>query len=163
MALQSKMTVYLAIVGVFAMMGGIVFYASLDNEKLEQAEIKLANVESIENKIEDQIRLNITFLVNNPSDTTFTVSVIQYDLYADGILLGSGKYSTEDVSMPGRASFFPNTEIPLKNIFVLDKSEIETKTFQDIINNKIEKFSVEGVITTQTTWTVIEKEFKSEL
>jgi len=163
MALQSKMTVYLAIAGVFAMMGGIVFYASLDNEKLEQAEIKLANVELIENKIEDQIRLNITFLVNNPSDTTFTVSVIQYDLYADGIFLGSGKYSTEDVSMPGRSLFFPNTEIPLKNIFVLDKSEIEIKTLQDIIDNKIEKFGVEGIITTQTTWTVIEKEFKSEL
>lgn len=163
MALQSKMTVYFAIAGVLAMMGGIVFYASLDNEKLEQAEVKLTNVELIENDLKDQIKLNITFLVNNPSDTTFTVSLIQYDLYADGILLGSGEYSTEDISMPGRASFFPNTEIPLKNIFEVNKAEIETKTVQNIIENKIGKFSVEGIITTQTTWTVIEKEFKSEL
>lgn len=65
--------------------------------------------------------------------------------------------------MPGRASFFPNTEIPLKNIFEVNKAEIETKTVQNIIENKIGKFSVEGIITTQTTWTVIEKEFKSEL
>lgn len=163
MALQSKMTVYVAIAGVLAMMGGIVFYASLDNEKLEQAEVKLTNVELIENDLKDQIKLNITFLVNNPSDTTFTVSLIQYDLYADGILLGSGEYSTEDISMPGRASFFPNTEIPLKNIFEINKAEIETETVQNIIENKIGKFSVEGIITTQTTWTVIEKEFKSEL
>ena len=154
------MTVYLAIAGVFAMMGGIVFYASLDNEKLEQAEIKLANVELIENKIEDQIRLNITFLVNNPSDTTFTVSVIQYDLYADGIFLGSGKYSTEDVSMPGRASFFPDNEIPLSNIFVLNKANIESEIFNSIINGP-NHFSAEGKIITQNTWTTIEKEFKS--
>ena len=41
MALQSRMTVYVAIAGVLALMGGIVFYASLDNPELEQAEIEL--------------------------------------------------------------------------------------------------------------------------
>ena len=164
MALQSKITVYVALAGVLAMMGGIIYYASLGNVELEQVEIELQSVELINNDtINDKIKLNVTFLVKNPSDTTFTVSVIDYNLYNNGVLLGPGKYSTEDVSMPGRASFFPNTEIPLKNIFVLDKSEIEIKTLQDIIDNKIEKFGVEGIITTQTTWTVIEKEFKSEL
>jgi len=162
MALQSKITVYLAIVGVFAMMGGIVYYASLGNDDLQQAEIELTNVELINNeKTKEEIKLNITFLVKNPSDTTFTVSVIEYDLYGDGVLLGSGKYSTEDVSMPGRASFFPNTEIPLKNIFILNESEVNSEIFQSVLKNNIRDFSVEGVITTQTTWTVNEKEFKS--
>ena len=161
MALQSKTTVYLAIVGVFAMMGGIIFYASLDNSKLEQVGIELTNIEFLDENIKDVARFNVTFLVNNPSDTTFTVSIIQYDLYADGILLGSGKYSTEDVSMPGRASFFPDTEIPLKNIFVLNKSVVP-EIFQDVIDGSVKKFTTEGVITTQTTWSTIEKEFKSE-
>ena len=163
MALQSKMTVYLAIVGVFAMMGGIVYYASLDNSELEQAEIELINIEFMDENTKDEPRFNVTFMINNPSDTTFTVSVIQYDLYADGILLGSGQYSTMDVSMPGRASFFPGTEIPLKNIFVLSKSEVDPEIFQDVINNNVKKFTAEGIITTQNTWTTIEKEFKSEL
>ena len=163
MALQSKMTVYLAIVGVFAMMGGIIYYASLDNSELEQAEIELTNIEFMDENTKDEPRFNVTFLINNPSDTTFTVSLIQYDLYADGILLGSGQYCTLDVSMPGRASFFPGTEIPLKNIFVLSKSEVEPEIFQNVINNNVKKFTAEGIITTQNTWTTIEKEFKSEL
>ena len=45
MALQSKITVYAAIAGVLALMGGIVYYASLDNVQLEQVEIELTNVE----------------------------------------------------------------------------------------------------------------------
>jgi len=162
MALQSKMTVYLAIAGVFAMMGGIVYYASLDNGDLQQAQIELTEVELIsDDSINDKIKLNVTFLVKNPSDTTFTVSVIEYDLYGDEELLGSGRYSTEDVSMPGRASFFPNTEIPLKNIFILNESNVNSEIFQSVLKNNIKNFSVEGIITTQTTWTVNEKEFKS--
>jgi LEA14-like dessication related protein len=160
MALQSKMTVYVAIVGVFAMMGGIIYYASLGNAELEQAEIELSSVELIDNgTTEDQIKFNVTFLVKNPSDTTFTVSVIEYNLYNNGVLLGSGKYSTEDVSMPGRASFFPNTEIPLNNIFVLNKADVGSEIFQSATENT--HFSAEGIITIQTTWTVSEKEFKS--
>ena len=44
MALQSKLTVYLAIVGVLALMGGIIFYASLDNDELALIEVELTNV-----------------------------------------------------------------------------------------------------------------------
>ena len=162
MALQSKMTVYAAIAGVFAMMGGIVYYASLDNIDLEQVEIELTSVELIKDSLlKDQVKFNVTFLVKNPSDITFTVSVIEYNLYNNGVLLGSGKYSTEDVSMPGRASFFPNTEIPLNNIFVLNKADVEPEIFQSVTKNIIPNFSAEGIITTQTTWTTSEKEFKT--
>jgi len=161
MALQSKITVYVALVGVLAMMGGIIYYASLGNVELEQVEIELQSVELLNNDtINDKIKLNVTFLVKNPSDTTFTVSVIEYNLYNNGVLLGLGKYSTEDVSMPGRASFFPNTEIPLSNIFVLNKADVESEIL-DLVDGT-NNFSVEGKIITQNTWTTIEKEFKSE-
>ena len=160
MALQSKITVYVALVGVLAMMGGIIYYASLGNVELEQVEIELQSVELLNNDtINDKIKLNVTFLVKNPSDTTFTVSVIEYNLYNNGVLLGLGKYSTEDVSMPGRASFFPNTEIPLSNIFVLNKADVESEIL-DLVDGT-NNFSVEGKIITQNTWTTIEKEFKS--
>ena len=161
MELQSRMTVYLAFVGVLAMLGGIIYYASLGNAELEQAGIELASIELIDNSaIEDQAKFNVAFLVKNPSDTTFTVSLIQYELYGDGVLLGSGQYSTEDISMPGRASFFPNTEIPLSNIFVLNKADVESEIL-DLVDGT-NNFSVEGKIITQNTWTTIEKEFKSE-
>ena len=162
MALQSKITVYVAIAGVLAMMGGIVYYASLDNVDLKQVEIELTSVELVDvNIIDDQARFNVTFLVKNPSDKTFTVSLIEYKLYDGGILLGSGQYSTADISMPGRAAFYADTEIPLKNIFVLSKSNVSSEVYQSAIENGINSFSAEGIITTESTWSIYEKEFKT--
>ena len=162
MALQSKFTVYVALAGVLAMMGGIVYYASLDNVDLEQVEIELTSVELIDvSTINEQARFTVTFLVKNPSDKTFTVSLIKYQLYGNGVSLGPGQYSTEDISMPGRAAFYADTEIPLKNIFVLSKSDVSSEIYQSAIENGINSFSAEGVITTESTWSISEKEFKT--
>ncbi|MFB5619346.1 MAG: hypothetical protein ACE5RE_07110 [Candidatus Nitrosomaritimum aestuariumsis] len=107
-----------------ALMGAIIWYASLDNPELEQVEIQLTDVEVISvNKVENTAKLTVTYLVKNPSEKTFTVSLIGYQLYADGELLGSGQYSTADIAMPGRAIFNTGAEIPLKNTFELNKSE----------------------------------------
>jgi LEA14-like dessication related protein len=134
MALQSKFTVYVAIAGVFALMGGIVYYASLDNVGLEQIEIKLSSVTLKEtNTVDNQAKFDVTFLVKNPSDKTLTVSQIDYQLFGDGELIGKGLYSTADVSLPGRAIFYSGAEIPLKNIFILSKSEINSEIFEDAI------------------------------
>ena len=162
MALQSKMTVYAAIAGVLALMGGIVYYASLDNASLEQAEIKLAGVELRDvNTVTNQAKFDVTFLVKNPSDKTFTVSLIDYELYGDGQLIGTGMYSTADISLPGRALFVSGAEVPLKNIFVLKKSDVNSEIYEAMVDEKITSFSAEGSITTQTSWSETEKEFKS--
>ena len=162
MALQSKMTVYVAIAGVFALMGGIIYYASLDNVDLEQVEIKLTNVELINiNTIDDQAKFEVTFLIKNPSDKTLTVSIIDYQLYGDDILLGSGQYSTADIALPGRALFHSGAEIPLKNTFVLNKSEMNSEIYKKAINEKIVNFTSEGNITTQTSWSETNKDFKT--
>ena len=163
MALQSKMTVYLAIAGVFALMGGIIFYASLDNVELEQIEIELTSVELKNiNTVDNQAKFDVTFLVKNPSDKTLTVSQIDYQLYGDGELIGTGLYSTADVSLPGRAIFYSGAEIPLKNIFVLSKSETNSEIYQDSINEKFISFSAEGKITTQTAWSEIDMDFNTD-
>ncbi|MGY5143508.1 MAG: hypothetical protein ACW9XH_03410 [Candidatus Nitrosopumilus sp. bin_32a] len=162
MALQSKMTVYLAIAGVFALMGGIVFYASLDNVDLDLIEIELTSVKLLEvNTVNNQAKFEVTFLVKNPSDKTLTVSLIDYQLYGDGKLLGSGLYSTVDIALPGRALFHSGAEIPLKNIFVLSKSEVNSEIYEDVINERITSFAAEGNITTQTSWSEADKDFKT--
>jgi hypothetical protein len=158
------MIVYTAIAGLFGMMGIIVWYASLDNPELEQVEIKLLNVEVKDvNKIENYVKLEVTFLVKNPSEKTFTVPIIGYQLYADGQLLGSGQYSTEDISMPGRAVFYSGAEIPLKNTFIVNESDINSEIYQAVLNGNVSSFTAEGVITTETSWSLIEKEFKSSI
>ncbi len=162
MALQSKMTVYAALVGVLALMGGIFYYGNLDTVQLEQVEIELTNVELRDvDTINNQAKFDVTFLVKNPSDKTFTIPLIGYHLYGDGIQLGSGEYSTVDITMPGRATFLPGAEIPLKNIFVLTKSKVNSEIYQDAIENRIISFSAEGSITTQSSWMTIDKEFKT--
>jgi len=162
MALQSKLTVYLAVVGVFALLGGIIFYASLDNDELALIEIELTNVKLIDvNTENNQAKFEVTFLVKNPSDKTLTVSQIQFQLYGDGELLGSGLYSTADIALPGRALFFSGAEIPLKNTFVLNKSEVDSEIYEDATNERITSFSAEGNIITQTTWSEAEKDFKT--
>ncbi|MCH8832788.1 MAG: hypothetical protein IIA81_00670 [Thaumarchaeota archaeon] len=158
------MVVYAAIAGLFAMMGGFVWYASLDNPQLELAEIELQSVEVISiNTIEDSVKLQITFLVKNPSEKTFTVPIISYDLYANGFKIGATSYSTVDIAMTGRAAFFPDTEIPLKNFFQLFRSEVNSDIYQTIVNGENVKFSAKGMITVETAWSLVEKEFQSSL
>ena len=162
LALQNKIIVYAAIAGLFGMMGIIVWYASLDNPELEQVEIKLQNVEVKDvNKIENSAKLEVTFLVKNPSEKTFTVPIISYQLYADGQLLGSGQYTTEDIAMPGRAVFYSGVEIPLKNTFILKESDVNSEIYQSILNGNINSFSAEGSVTTETSWSLVEKAFKT--
>ena len=158
------MIVYAAIAGLLAMMGGIIYYASLDNTELEQVEIRLSDIQIIDvNKIENTARLEVTFLVKNPSDKTFTVPVITYQLFADEKLLGSGQYSTEDISMPGRAAFYSGAEIPLKNTFVLVAANVDNQLYESVLNEKISNFRAEGSITAETSWSVLEKEFATSL
>ncbi len=158
------MILFVAIGGVFAIMGFFVYYASLDNPELDQIEIELVGIEVTEvNSIENRAELLTTFLVKNPSGKTFTVPLITFELFADGKSIGSGQYSTEDIAMPGRAAFYPGSEIPLKTKFNLVLSDSIIQEYQDIINDEKIRFSVEGEITAETSWSIIEKEFQSSM
>lgn len=158
------MILFAAIGGLFALMGYFVYFASLDNPQLEQIEIELVGVEVIQvNSIENRAELETTFLVKNPSEKTFTVPLITFELFADGKSIGKGQYSTEDIAMPGRAAFYPGSEIPLKTKFYLVLSDSIVQEYQDIINGGEMRFSVEGEITAESAWSLIEKEFQSSM
>jgi LEA14-like dessication related protein len=160
LALQSKLLVYAAIVGLLGLMGAIFWYGNLDAPEIEQVEIEIIDVEVFSvNKVASTAKLTLTFLVKNPSETTFTVSVISYELYADGALLGSGQYSTADIAMPGRAIFSSGAEIPLKNTFELEKSEINDEIYQAVLEGEINSFRAEGVIIAESAWSATEKKF----
>lgn len=158
------MTVYAAIGAMVALLGGIVYYASLDNPQLEKVEIELSDIRVIEvNTVENRAKLEVTFLVKNPSEKTFTVPLIAYQLFADGDLLGSGQYSTEDIAMPGRAVFYSGSEIPLKNTFALNRSDVNAGVYDVVLAERVSAFSAEGSITAETSWSIIEKEFAAKM
>ena len=162
MALQSKLLLYAAIVGLLGLLGAIFWYGSLDISDLEEVGIELTDIEVLSvNKVANTAKLTVTFLVTNPSEKTFTVPLIGYQLYADDELLGSGQYSTVDIAMPGRAIFSSGAEIPLKNTFELSLSDVDKEIYQAILDEKISSFRAEGVITTESAWSTVEKEFNS--
>ena len=162
MALQSKLLVYAAIVALLGLLGAIFWFGSLDIPDLELVEINLTDVEVISvNKVENTAKLSVTFLIKNPSEKTFTVPLISYKLYTDEDLLGSGQYSTVDIAMPGRAIFSSGAEIPLKNIIELSMSDVNNEIYQAVLDGNINSFRAKGVITTESAWSTIEKEFDS--
>lgn len=157
------MVVYIAIAAMLIMMGGIVLYAGLDNPELEMAEIDLVSVQVVsEDKIADKLKIEITFLISNPGEKTFTIPLISYDLFADGALVASGQYSTEDIAMPGRAAFYPSAEIPLKSTTIIEKTNIDSQLYEALVNEEFTKYSATGILTIESAWSVVEKEFKTD-
>ena len=150
----------IAILALLALMGGGVYYASLDNEDLESATIELTSVEVLDvNSIENSATLNVTFTITNPSDLTFTVPVITYELYANGNVLGSSAYSTEDVAMPGRAAFYPGTEIPLESWFTLILTDKNQNEYNAIVSGEQLKYDAVGILTVESAWSIVEPPF----
>ena len=150
----------IAIFGLIAMLGGGVYYASLDNDDLESATIELTSVEILDvNSIENSATLEVIFTITNPSDLTFTVPVITYELYANGIVMGSGAYSTEDIAMPGRAAFYPGTEIPLESWFSLKLTDENQQQYNAIISGENIDYDAVGILTVESAWSIVEPPF----
>ena len=149
-----------AILALLGMMGGIVYYASLDNDDLSMATIELESVELTDvNSVESRATLKVTFLVANPGEITVTVPVITYTLYADGSDIGSGTYSTEDVAMPGRAAFYPDAEIPLKNKLTIVMSEMNETVYKKIVSGEVIQYAATGQMTVESAWSIVELDF----
>jgi LEA14-like dessication related protein len=154
------MILYVAIGGLLAMLGGITWYASLDNPILEQVEIDMGTVKLVsENTIEGKAKLDVGFVIKNPSDKTFTISRIDYELFANGIPVGKSQYSTEDVAMPGRAAFYPNAEIELPSPFTITKTTENADAYTAITTQSPVVYSAKGLIVVESAWSLVEKEF----
>ena len=155
-----RIILVVAILALLGMMGGGVYYASLDNPKLEQAVVELSAVELRDvNTIENRATMTVTFLVTNPSDLTFTIPLIAYELYGDGISLGSASYSTQDVAMPGRAAFYPGTEIPLDSKFSFVLTDVNETVYEKIVTGQSVQYSAKGMVTVESAWSIVEMNF----
>jgi hypothetical protein len=149
-----------AIVALLGLMGGIVYYASLDNDDLSSATIEMGEVELVDvNSIENRATLKVSFLVKNNGDVTVTVPVITFDLFADGSSIGNGTYSTEDVAMPGRAAFYPDAEIPLTTRMTITMSEMNEGVYNKIVSGQPIQYSATGMMTVESAWSIVELDF----
>jgi LEA14-like dessication related protein len=159
---QGRGIIYIAIAGLLAMLGGITWYASLDNPQLGMAEIQLTTVKVVNtNTVDNKAVLEVSFVIKNPGEKTFTVSNISYDLFANGKSLGQGSYSTEDIALPGRAAFYPNSQIELPTTFNLVLSDSNADEYNSIINGEDLKFTAKGKMQVESAWSLVEKDFET--
>ena len=144
------------------MLGGITWYASLDNPQLELVKIDIGTVKVTSvNTIDGTAKLEVGLVINNPSEKTFTISRIDYELSANGQTLGRGQYSAEDVAMPGRAAFYPGAQIELPGIFQIQKTDENADIYDTITGEGPITYSIKGLVVVESAWSLVEKQFEA--
>ena len=153
-----------AFVGLGALMAFFFYYGDSFQPTLQKVDIQLQTVKVLNvDKIKNHVSLEIDYLLVNPTTVTTTISVIDYELYANGKDVGTGHYSVEDIPEAGRPALFPggNTTVP-DTLQIVDSDSI-SDVYNSIVNGQSVKYEVKGTVTIESTLTSIQKDFDSFL
>ena len=153
-----------AFAGLFLMMLFFFLYANSFQSGLEKVTIQLQSVKiHDQNKIEKRANLDVSFYIQNPTSTVLTISTINYELYANGIDLGEGHFTTEDIPEAGRPALFANGNLTLPTTFNLVNSDKISDQYLAIVNNQPLKFEAKGQVTIESFLTAVVKDFDVNL
>lgn len=153
-----------AFAGLFLMMLFFFLYANSFQGGLEKVTIQLQSVKiHDQNKIEKRANLDVSFYIQNPTSTVLTISTINYELYANGIDLGEGHFTTEDIPEAGRPALFANGNLTLPTTFDLVNSDKISNQYLAIVNNQPLKFEAKGQVTIESFLTAVVKDFDVNL
>lgn len=133
---------------------------------LNTVSIALAKVEVVNVTGSNLINLNVFFSVLNPTEKTLTTDGIDYQLFADGTLLGQGSISYADVPVNGRPQLLSNTTITIQSQFQVVNSHSNPQIFKAIQNPvtlKQIKWKAEGVLGLESGFSSASKQFSSNL
>ena len=160
----SKMIVYAAIGAMFAFMGGIVYFSTLDIPELEQSELELlsVNVKEIDS-IDNRMTLNLVFGITNHGDRTVTVPEISWELFADGKSLGSSSYSISDIPLTGRALLTSGLQVPIQSEMTINLTDDIEDVYNAMAVGENLDYRVVGQYTVETAWQVIDMQFESSI
>lgn len=160
----TKIIVYVAIGGLFAFMGGIVYYSTLDFPELEKSELELLSVDVVEiDSISNRMYLKLIFGVTNYGERTVTVPVISYELFANGKSLGSSSYDVSDIPMNGRALMLSGMQVPLVGEITVNLTDDIKDVYEAMAAGESLDYRVVGQYTIETAWQVIDIKFDSSL
>jgi len=160
----SKIIVYVAIGALFAFMGGIVYYSTLDFPELEKSELELLSVDVVEiDSIQNRMYLELVFGVTNYGERTVTVPVISYELFANGKSLGSSSYDISDIPMNGRDLMLSGMQVPLVGKITINLTDDRKDVYEAMAAGESLDYRVVGQYTIETAWQVIDTKFDSSL
>lgn len=158
----------IALIGAIAAVAlAIIFYPLIVSTPidLEKVSIALSSVTlSSGEAVDQELKLRVTFLVNNTNDFTLTTSKIDYELFADGSSIGSHTLSYEDVPPNGRPPFFSGTSVPLSDTFTLEYSDSNAEIFNKILGDTAQiEWRASGSSIIESGTTFVTKEFSDDL
>jgi len=158
------MIVYAAIGAMFAFMGGIVYYSTLDFPELEKSELDLLSVNVAEiDSIENRMFLDVVFGITNFGERTVTVPEISFELFANGKSLGSSSYSVSDIPLNGRALMMSGMQVPLVGEITINLTDDIKDIYEAIASGESVDYRVTGQYTIETAWQVIDVQFDSSI
>ena len=156
------MILYVAIGGLFAFLGVIIFVSTLDFPELEKSELELLSVNVVEiDSIQDRMYLELVFGVTNHGERTVTVPEISWELFANGKSLGSSSYSVSDIPLNGRALLLSGMQIPLVGKMTINLTDDIKDVYEAIAAGESLDYRVIGQYTIETAWQVIDIQFDS--
>ena len=160
----SKIIVYVAIGAMFAFMGGIVYYSTLDFPELEKSELELISVDVVEiDSIDNRITLNIIFGITNHGERTVTVPQIGFELFANGKSLGSSSYDVSDIPLNGRALMLSGMQVQLVGEITVNLTDGIKDVYEAIAAGESLDYMVIGQYRIETAWQVIDVQFDSSI
>jgi hypothetical protein len=160
----SKIIVYVAIGALFAFLGGIIYYSTLDFPELEKSELELLSVDVVEiDSIDNRITLNIIFGITNHGERTVTVPQIGFELFANGKSLGSSSYDVSDIPLNGRALMMSGMQVPLVGKITISQTDDIKDVYEAIAAGESLDYKVTGQYRIETAWQVIDVQFDSSI
>jgi len=160
----TKIIVYVAIGALFAFMGGIVYYSTLDFPELKKSELELLSVDVVEvDSIQNRMHLDLVFGVTNYGERTVTVPEISFELFANEKSLGSSSYSVSDIPLNGRALMLSGMQVPLVGEMTVNLTDDRKDVYEAIVAGESLDYRVTGQYTIETAWQVIDMQFDSSL
>ena len=158
------MILYVAIGGLFAFMGAIVYYSTLDFPELEKSELDLLSVDVVEiDSIENRIFLKIIFGITNHGERTVTVPEISFELFANGQSLGSSSYSISDIPMTGRVLLTSGLQVTVPGEITINLTDDNKDIYESISSGDSVEYRVDGQYTIETAWQLIDIQFDSSI
>lgn len=85
---------------------------------LNKVTVALSNV-TISEPTAQNMQTRVVFKITNPTDQTATTSRIDYELFADGVSLGSHTISYDNVPLNGRPAIFSQNSVNIPDDFAL--------------------------------------------